>query len=207
MAEHELINQTGKSVGKVDLTDSIFAAEVKKQLFYEVVKSQMAGKRAGTASTKVRSAVRGGGAKPFRQKGTGRARQGTSRSPLLKGGGVVFGPHPRSYSFKVPKKIRRAAVRSALSLKREEGNLVVVDTITLDEIKTRKFIEVANDLKLADALIILPDSNEFIELSARNVMGIKVLRVQGLNLYDILRFEKLVLLKDSLQYIDGVYTA
>ena len=206
MAEHEVLNASGKAVGKVDLADAVFAGEVKPHLFHEVVVSQLAKRRGGNASTKERNAVRGSGAKPFRQKGTGRARQGTAKSPLLTGGGVVFGPHPRSYAYKVPKKVRKAAVRSALSLKRQEKNLIVLDAIAMDEIKTKRFIGMMNGLGVESALFVLAGPDEKVELSARNVPGVKVLPAKGLNCYDILRFPKLVVARDALEHIEGVYS-
>jgi large subunit ribosomal protein L4 len=207
MAQHELRNAAGKAVGSVDLADKVFAGEVKPHLFHEVVTQQLASRRAGTAATKTRGQVRGGGRKPFRQKGTGRARQGTSRSPLMPGGGTIFGPHPRSYAYKTPKKVRKAAVRSALALRREQGKLIVVDDLQLPEIKTKRMIEILSGLGVTGALIVVDGGNPNVELSARNVPGIKVLQAVGLNCYDILRYESLVLTQAALARIEGVYAS
>ena len=205
MAKHTIKNASGQDVGDVELADSVFAGDVKPHLFHEVVTAQLAARRSGTASTKTRKDIRGGGAKPFRQKGTGRARQGTSRSPLMEGGGTVFGPHPRAYGPKVPKKVRKAAVRSALSLRREQGKLLVVDEIAFEEIKTKKFAALMDTLGVANGLFVLPERSETVERSARNIPGVKVLAVQGLNVYDILKYENLVIAKDALTRIEGVY--
>jgi large subunit ribosomal protein L4 len=205
MAQHELRNAAGKAVGQVELADAVFAGEVKPHLFHEVVTGQLAARRSGTAATKRRGEVRGGGRKPFRQKGTGRARQGTSRSPLMPGGGTIFGPHPRSYAQKTPKKVRKAAVRSALALRREQGKLIVLDDLQFPEIKTKRMVEVLSGLGVARALIVIDGANPNVELSAGNIPGIKVLQAAGLNCYDILRFESLVLTQAALARIEGVY--
>ena len=207
MAEHTLVNTAGQAVGTVDLAEKVFAGEVKPHLFHDVVTQQLANWRAGTAATKTRGQVRGGGRKPFRQKGTGRARQGTSRSPLMPGGGTVFGPHPRSYAYKVPKKVRKAAVRSALSLRRQEGKLIVLDDLQLPEIKTKEMVKILAALAVRSALVVLEGSNPTVELSARNIPGVKVRLAVGLNCYDILRYETLVLTRAALSRIEGVYAS
>ena len=207
MAEHALVNTAGQKVGTVDLAEKVFAGEVKAHLFHDVVTQQLANRRAGTAATKTRGQVRGGGRKPFRQKGTGRARQGTSRSPLMPGGGTVFGPHPRSYATHVPKKVRKAAVRSALALRRQEGKLVVLDDLQLPAIRTKEMIKVLGSIAATRALIVLDAANPNVELSARNIPGVKVLLAAGLNCYDILRYETLVLTRAALSRIEGVYAS
>ena len=204
MAVVDLYDIKKQKVGEVELDDSIFNTEIKEQLFYEVVKMQMANRRRGTASTKTRSFVRGGGRKPWRQKGTGRARVGTIRSPLWKGGGVVFGPHPRSFAYKIPKKVKKAALKSALSLKFKEESLLVLDMLKLAEIKTKDFVQILKDLELENALFVISEKDEIVEKSARNIPAIKVLRSDGLNVYDILKYKNLVLTKDTIAKVEGV---
>ena len=188
-------------VGEAQLADDVFGVEIKPHLIHEVVKMQLAQRRRGTASTKGRSEVRGGGRKPWRQKGTGRARAGTNRSPLWRGGGIVFGPLPRDYGYKVPKKVRKQALKSALSQKLVEDKLIIVDSIPLDSIKTKKFIAIMGNLRINDALIIDQD-NMNLRLSAHNVPKVKVLQPEGLNTYDILRYDYLVLTAPSVKKIE-----
>ena len=188
-------------VGETQLADDVFGVVVKPHLIHEVVKMQLAQRRRGTASTKGRSQVRGGGRKPWRQKGTGRARAGTTRSPLWRGGGIVFGPLPRDYGYKVPKKVRKQALKSALTQKLVEDKLIIVDSISLDSIKTKKFLSIMGNLNINDALIIDQD-NLNLRLSARNVPKIKVLQPDGLNTYDILRYDYLVLTAPSVKKIE-----
>ena len=188
-------------VGETQLADDVFGVEIKPHLIHEVVKMQLAQRRRGTASTKGRSEVRGGGRKPWRQKGTGRARAGTIRSPLWRGGGIVFGPLPRDYRYKVPKKVRKQALKSALSQKLVENKLIIVDSIALDSIKTKKFLSIMRSLSINDALIIDQD-NLNLRLSAHNVPKIKVLQPDGLNTYDILRYDYLVLTAPSVKKIE-----
>ncbi|RLB04806.1 MAG: 50S ribosomal protein L4 [Deltaproteobacteria bacterium] len=202
MATCEVYNFTKEKVGELELKDHIFMAPIKHHLFYEVVKWQLAKRRQGSASTKGRSAVRGGGRKPWRQKGTGRARAGTIRSPLWRGGGVVFGPQPRDYSYPLPKKVRRAALRSALSLRYQEGKLLLLEDLLLPEIKTKAFIKVMEDLGVKNALIVTDGENLNLERSARNVPWVKVLRWEGLNVFDILKYEHLIILKPALEKIE-----
>jgi len=202
MATCEVYNLTKEKVGELELKDHIFMAPIKHHLFYEVVKWQLAKRRQGSASTKGRSAVRGGGRKPWRQKGTGRARAGTIRSPLWRGGGVVFGPQPRDYSYPLPKKVRRAALRSALSLRYQEGKLLLLEDLLLPEIKTKAFIKVMEDLGVKNALIVTDGENLNLERSARNVPWVKVLRWEGLNVFDILKYEHLIILKPALEKIE-----
>ena len=170
---------------------------------HEVVTMQLASRRSGSAAVKHRSDVRGSGRKLFRQKGTGRARRGNIKSPLLRGGGVVFGPDPKSYSYKIPKKVKRIALKMALSTKFQENNLVVIDQFELEQIKTREFLKVVNALNIKDALIITGKKNKNLELSSRNIPNIKVLCSKGLNVYDILKYKKLILLKSSIEDIEG----
>jgi len=203
MAATEVKNINGDTVSQRDLPDAIFDVPVKKDVLHAVVRMQMAARRSGTASAKTRSAVKGSGSKLFRQKGTGRARRGDIKSPLLKGGGVVFGPVPRDYSFKVPKKVRRLALRMALTCKCQENELIVVDALTLNRIKTKDFVKITDALGTRSALIVTADKNENLELSARNVPRIKVLRSEGINVYDILRYDHLILEEAALAAIEG----
>ena len=200
MSSVDIYNTNKEKVSQVELDEKIFDCEVNPHLLYETVKEHLAKRRIGTASTKNRSNVRGGGKKPWRQKGTGRARAGTTRSPLWTGGGVVFGPHPRDYSYRINKKVRKSALRSALSSKLKENNLILVDTIHLPEIKTKTFISLLDRLDIQDALIV-DDGNTNLEKSAQNVPLFKVVRSEGLNVYDILKHEKLVITQASLEKI------
>ncbi len=203
MAVIEVKNITGEKVSEVEMPDSIFNVEPKKSVLHEVVCMQLAARRSGTASVKRRSDVKGSTAKLFRQKGTGRARRGDIKSPTLRGGGVVFGPDPRSYKPKVHKKIRRLALKMALSAKLKEDMLIVLDAFVLDEIKTKSVVSVIETLKLENPLIIIDGKNDELELSSRNIPGVKVLRVEGLNVYDILKHKNLVLLEASIKNIEG----
>jgi large subunit ribosomal protein L4 len=196
----EIYNTNKEKVSQVELDKKTFSGEVNPHLLYEVVKMQLASRRRGTASTKNRSSVRGGGKKPWRQKGTGRARAGTIRSPLWTGGGVVFGPLPRNYSYRVNKKAKKAALRSALSAKCKENKLFILDNFNLKEIKTKSFVTILGTLAIDDALII-DDANINLEKSARNVLGIKVLRPEGLNVYDILKYDSLIITQPCLEKI------
>jgi len=201
--EVKLYNQQGEEIGQIELPETIFNVPIKPYLVYEVVKWQLACRRAGTASTKTRGEVRGGGRKPWRQKGTGRARQGSIRAPHWVGGGVVFGPKPRNYSYSLPKKVRKQALKIVLTSKLKKGLLKVVDNIVLDEIKTKKFLEIAHNLNLNKALIITNGREKNLELAARNVPEFQILPVEGLNVYYILRYNHLVLLQDSIPRIEG----
>jgi len=196
-------NITGKQISQVELADDVFNVPVKSSVLHEVVTMQLANRRAGTAAVKHRSDVRGSGKKLFRQKGTGRARRGNIKSPLLRGGGVVFGPDQRDYSYKPPKKVRKLALKMALSSKLRENQLVVLDQFELDEIKTKKFVDVLKVLKLESALIVTDKHNDHLELSSRNVPDVKVLRNEGLNVYDILKHRILVLLEPAVKNIEG----
>ncbi|KPK26735.1 MAG: 50S ribosomal protein L4 [Desulfobacterales bacterium SG8_35_2] len=202
MAVTEVYNTDNKKVGEVELNDALFGLEVKKHILHDVVKMQLANRRAGTASTKTRTEVRGGGAKPYRQKGTGRARAGTRRSPLWRGGGVIFGPKPRDYSYKLPKKVRKLGVRMALSTRFSEKNMLVLDGFDLADIKTKQFVEVMKKLNIENGLIVIPEKNENLEKSSRNVQGYKVIPAEGLNVYDILLHRSLVLLQPCLGQLE-----
>lgn len=203
MAVIDVQNINGEKVSEVDLPDSIFNVSVKSDLLHEVVKMQLARKRSGTACVKNRSDVAGSTRKLFRQKGTGRARRGDIKSPLLRSGGVVFGPHPKSYAYSMPKKKRRLALKMALSSKRINNMLLVVDRIELSEPRTKKVVEITNALKVKNALILTDCENTNLELAARNIPGVKVMRSEGLNVYDILKYQNLVLLEDSIKAIEG----
>lgn len=190
-------------VGEIELSDRVFACPVKAHLLHDVVRMQLANRRRGTASTKTRGEVSGGGRKPWRQKGTGRARAGSNTSPLWKRGGVVFGPKPRDYSFSLPKKVKKAALCSALSLKLGQDKLMILKEIALTGIKTKEMVRVLANLKVGNGLLVIPDGEEKIEKSSRNVAGFKVLRACGLNVYDLLRFEKVLILEEAVARIEG----
>jgi large subunit ribosomal protein L4 len=202
MAKLPIYNLNREEIGSIDVSDDIFATQVKRHLFYEVIKWQLARRRAGTASTKGRNQVMGGGAKPYRQKGTGRARQGSRRAPNHVGGGTVHGPSPRSYAYKLNKRIRRGAMRSALSLKAEQGKLVVLHDIDLGEAKTRRAAQVFNQLAAGNALVI-DGPNHALELSVRNLPKVKYLPVEGLNLFDVLKYDTLVMTEPMVRRLEG----
>ncbi len=196
-------NVKGKQISQVELADDVFSVPVKSSVLHEVVTMQLANRRSGTAAVKHRSDVRGSGRKLFRQKGTGRARRGDVKSPLLRGGGVVFGPDGRIYTQKVSKKVRKLALKMALSSKVIENELMVLDQFELEQIKTQEFVSVLNALKLNKALIVTDNKNDHLELSSRNVPDVKVLRSEGLNVYDILKYRTLVLLEPAVKNIEG----
>jgi large subunit ribosomal protein L4 len=197
--ELDVIDQQGMPIEKVTVSDRTFGAEVKGHLFHQVVRMQLANRRRGTASTKTRGEVSGGGRKPWRQKGTGRARQGSIRSPLWRGGGIALGPKPRDYAYRVPKKVRRAALCSALSLKVREGLLKVVNRLELPEPKTKRMVGLLKDLGVERrVLILLADDNLNVRLAARNLPDVKVLSVEGVNTYDLLHYEHIICPKDAL---------
>lgn len=197
MASVKVFDQGKQEVGSVDLAPEVFEVEVRPELLHLVVRAQLAAKRAGTHSVKTRSTVSGGGRKPWRQKGTGRARAGSTRSPLWRGGAIVHGPEPRDYGFKVNRKVRQLALRMALSAKLAVDNLVLVEGISVPEVKTKLMAKVVSDFGLKKALIVLPGTDNNLELSARNLPGIKVVREDMLNVYDVLRHDHLVMLKDA----------
>jgi len=196
-----------RKVSEMELDERVFNVEIKDHLLHDVVRMQLANMRAGTASTKNRSAVRGGGRKPYRQKGTGRSRAGSRRSPLWRGGGVIFGPAPRDFGFNPPKKVRKQALRVALSARAAGGKLLVLNQFELKEIKTKSFVEILARLGMEKALIVIGEENFNLERSARNIPGVKVLRVEGLNVYDILNHENLILVKDAVEKIQESLTS
>lgn len=196
-------NTKGKKVTTVDLAENIFNVPVKPSVLHEVVTMQLASRRAATATVKHRSDVKGSSRKLFRQKGTGRARRGDIKSPLLRGGGVVFGPDGRTYAFRAPKKVRKLALKMALSSKLQAKEIVVVDKFELEQIKTKDFVDILNELKLTNTLIITDEKNENLERSSRNVPDVKVLRHEGLNVYDILKYKTLILLEPAIKRIEG----
>jgi large subunit ribosomal protein L4 len=189
-------------VGEVTLPEKIFYGPVRAHLLYEVVKMQQANRRAGTHATKTRGAVSGGGVKPWRQKGTGRARAGSIRSPIWVGGATIFGPQPRDYSYRMPASARKAALCAALAAKVREGKLIVVDTLTLEQPKTKLLAKVLSDLEAPNALILIAGKDEALERAARNLVHAKVLRVEGANVYDLLRYDRLVVLRDALEALE-----
>ncbi len=203
-AVYDIENQ---KVSEIELDDRIFDAKINPSLFYDVVRMSLASQRKGSASTKNKTLVRGGGAKPWKQKGTGRARAGSRRSPLWRGGGTIFGPMPRNYSFSLPKKVKQAALRAALSLRRQEGKLILLDNFPLGGFKTRQVLEVLKKLQVEDALIVTDEKRLFLERSTRNIPKIQVLRSEGLNVYDILNHEHLILLSPVVERIQGVLTS
>ena len=203
MAVVDVQNINGEKVSQMDLVDSIFNVPLKRSVLHEVVTMQLACRRSGSASVKHRSDIKGSGRKLFRQKGTGNARRGNIKSPLLRGGGVVFGPDPKSYSYKVPKKVRKLALKMALTSKFQKNAIVVLDRFELEKIKTREFVEVLNSLNVKNALIVTDKKNENLELSSRNVPSVKVLRAEGLNVYDILKYKNLIMAESSIKLIEG----
>ena len=205
MANVSVYNIEGKEFGTIDLNDAVFGVEVNEHLVHMAVVSQLANKRQGTQKAKTRSEVSGGGRKPWRQKGTGHARQGSTRAPQWTGGGVVFAPTPRDYSFKLNKKERRAALKSALTSRVEEKKFIVVDEINFDEIKTKKFQDVLNNLSVSKALVVLEDGNKNAELSARNIADVKTAKTNTINVYDILKYNTVIATKAAVQAIEEVY--
>ena len=205
MANVSVYNIEGKEVGTIDLNDAVFGVEVNEHLVHMAVVSQLANKRQGTQKAKTRSEVSGGGRKPWRQKGTGHARQESTRAPQWTGGGVVFAPTPRDYSFKLNKKERRAALKSALTSRVEEKKFIVVDEINFDEIKTKKFQDVLNNLSVSKALVVLEDGNKNAELSARNIADVKTAKTNTINVYDILKYNTVIATKAAVQAIEEVY--
>jgi large subunit ribosomal protein L4 len=204
MTTSDVYDIGNQKVSDVELDDRVFGVTVNPSLFYETVRMQLASCREGTAATKNRPLVRGGGAKPWRQKGTGRARAGSRRSPLWRGGGTMFGPMPRGYGISLPKKVRAAALRAALSLKHQEGKLILLNDFHLEGFKTGKVLEVLAKFQVKNALIVTDESRPLLERSARNIPGVQVLRCDGLNVYDILNHDHLILLSPAIQKIQGV---
>lgn len=206
MPKVNVYNQLGEVVGDIELNEAIFGIEVNEHVVYEVVKNHLANRRQGTQSAKTRAEVRGGGRKPWRQKGTGRARQGSIRAPQWKGGGVVFAPKPRSYRYSVPKKVRRLAMRSVLTSKVLEGELRILDALTVDVFSTKKAKEILKNLNLeTKTMIVLPEGNDMIVKSFANLPKVETVVVDYMNVYDLMRFDNLVIVKDALSKIEEVY--
>ena len=205
MANVAVYNMEGKEVDKIELNDSIFGVEINEHLVHMAVLQQLANKRQGTQKAKTRSEVRGGGRKPWRQKGTGHARQGSTRSPQWTGGGVVFAPTPRDYSFKLNKKEKRAALKSALTSRVVENKFVVVDELKFDDIKTKKFVEVLKNLNVEKALVVLNDMDEKVIASAANIPTVKTTQTNELNVFDVLKYDTVVVTKAAVATIEEVY--
>ena len=205
MANVSVYNIEGKEVGSIELNDAVFGVEVNEHLVHMAVVNQLANNRQGTQSAKTRSEVSGGGRKPWRQKGTGHARQGSTRSPQWTGGGVVFAPTPRDYSFKMNKKEKRIALLSALSSKVADNKIVVLDAFNLDEVKTKKFAEVMSNLKVDKALVVIEGENKNVVLSGRNIPTVKVSATNEINTYDVLKYETLVVTKAAVEKLEEVY--
>lgn len=205
MANVSVYNIEGKEVGTMDLSDAVFGVEINEHLLHMAVVNQLANKRQGTQKAKTRSEVSGGGKKPWRQKGTGHARQGSIRAPQWTGGGVVFAPVPRDYSFKMNKKEKRAALRSALTSRVNESKFIVLDDLKFDEIKTKKFQEVLNNLKVNKALVVLNDNDEKVVLSARNIPEVRTVLTNTINVYDILKYNTVITTKAAVATIEEVY--
>ncbi|RJQ48438.1 MAG: 50S ribosomal protein L4 [Nitrospiraceae bacterium] len=205
MPQTDLINKENTPVGKTELPDDIFGVEVNKALLFEAVHNHLANKRQGNAATKTKGLVSGGGKKPFRQKGTGRARAGSNRSPLWRGGGTIFGPQPRDYSYKLPKKAKWQALSSALAAKFADNEVVVIDDISIKEPKTKAMKSLLQKLGLSNVLIIIPEKNETLELAARNIPGVNVARVNELHIYSVLSHNKLLISKDAVAKMKEAY--
>jgi large subunit ribosomal protein L4 len=204
MGAIDVYNVKGEKIFQRDLRDEIFDVSVREDIMHQVIKDQLASSRSGSASTKNRSKVKASSRKLWRQKGTGRARVGAASSPLRRGGGVTFGPLPRDYSFKINKKVRKAALRMALADKFKTGQLIVVDSLNLEEIKTKKFFEILKNLDLDNVLIVTEKPDENLEKSSRNIRKVKLLRAEGLNVYDILSHERLLFVEPALQRVEEV---
>ena len=205
MANVAVYNMEGSEVGTVEISDAIFGVKINEHLVHMAVLQQLANKRQGTQKAKTRAEVRGGGRKPWRQKGTGHARQGSTRSPQWKGGGMVFAPVPRDYSFKINRKEKRAALKSALTSKVQDSNLIVVDELKFDEIKTKNFVAVMNNLKVEKGLVVIEGNDSKVVLSARNLPTIDTIQADEINVYDIMKAKKVVLTKNAVAKIEEVY--
>ena len=205
MANVSVYNMEGKEVGTMELNDAVFGVEVNEHLVHMAVLQQLANNRQGTQKAKTRSEVSGGGRKPWRQKGTGHARQGSTRAPQWTGGGVVFAPVPRDYSFKMNKKEKRAALKSVLTAKVQENKVVILDELKFDEIKTKAMVNVLNNVKAEKAIVVLKENDEKVVLSARNIADVQTSLVNTINVYDILKHNTLVMTKDAVQAIEEVY--
>ena len=205
MAQVAVYNTEGKEVDKLELNDSVFGVEINEHLVHQAVVAQLANKRQGTQSAKTRAEVRGGGRKPWRQKGTGHARHGSTRSPQWTGGGVVFAPKPRDYSMKLNRKEKAGAMKSVLTSKVNEEKFIVLDELKLDEIKTKKFVEVMKNLEVSKALVVTKDNDQNVVLSAKNVPNVKTALTNTINVYDILKYDTVVITKDAVAAIEEVY--
>ena len=205
MATVSVYNMEGNEVGKMELNDAIFGVEINEHLVHMAVVQQLANKRQGTQKAKTRSEVSGGGRKPWRQKGTGHARQGSIRAPQWTGGGVVFAPTPRDYSFKLNKKEKRAALKSALTSKVQENKFIVLDELKMDEVKTKKFAAVLGNLNVNKALVVLNDNDQNVVLSARNIPDVKTALTNTINVYDILKYNTVIVTKAAVETIEEVY--
>jgi large subunit ribosomal protein L4 len=205
MPKVSVFNINGDQVGEIELNDAVWGIEPNEHVLHEAVVMQLAGQRQGTHETKTRAEVRGGGRKPWRQKGTGRARHGSTRSPIWRTGGVVFGPHNRSYKYSLPKKVRRLAMKSALSSKVKAGEILVLDELTLAQPKTKEMVGILNKLNVQNkALVVTAESNENVLKSARNIPGVKQVRADGINVYDLLNHDKLVITKEAVAKVEEV---
>ncbi len=206
MPKVDILNINGEKVDELVLSDNVFGAEVNEHVLYEVVKNQLANKRQGTQSAKTRSEVRGGGRKPWKQKGTGRARQGSTRSPQWVGGGIVFAPKPRDYRYTLPKKVRRLAMKCALSSKVQNKEIIVLDALNMDAPKTKEFTKILNNLKVEKkALIVLGENNKNVIKSASNIEGVTTALVNTINVYDILKHDAFIITKDAVEKVEEVY--
>ncbi len=205
MANVSVYNMKGEEVGKMDLNDAVFGVEVNEHLVHMAVVQQLANNRQGTQKAKTRSEVSGGGRKPWRQKGTGHARQGSTRSPQWKGGGMVFAPVPRDYSFKLNKKEKRMALKSALTSRVQDEKFIVLDELKLDEIKTKKFKEVLDNLKVGKAMVVTADDDRNVILSARNIAGVKTSKADNINTYDVMKYSTVIATKDAVAKIEEVF--
>lgn len=204
MATIDVYNITKQKVGEMELSDSVFNDEVKEYLIHEAVKIQLANRRAGTVAVKNRSAVAGSGKKPFKQKGTGQARQGCHRAPQYPGGGVAFGPQPKVYNLSMNKKARKVAMRSALSLLYKGSKLTIMDSLDLNEISTKGFVGILNQFAIEKTLVVIDNSNTNLELSARNVKNVKVLKTEGLNIFDVMKYQSIIFTQEAVRKVEGV---
>ena len=202
MSTVNIVNTKNESVGQIELNDAVFNREVKEHILHEVVRMQRAARRSGNACTKTRVEVSGGGRKPWKQKGTGRARAGTNRSPLWRGGGVAFGPKPRDYSFKLNRKVKQQAVAMALSARFQEGNLIVLDDFAMEQIKTKEFVQIMTVLNIDNGIIVADNAPETLTKSSKNVNGFKVMSTEGLNVYDLLLHKKVILLQPAIESLE-----
>jgi len=203
MAKIAVFDINKNQVAERELADEVFNTDVKGYLIHDMVRYQLAARRQGTADTKTRSEVRGGGKKPYKQKGTGNARQGCIRAPHYVGGGAAFGPGPRDYTFKLNRKVKKAALRSALSVRFKEAKLTVLNALEFDKISTKGFVEVLNRFDISNALVVVESANQAVELSARNLEHVKVLRAEGVNVYDLMKYRNLILTEGAVAHLEG----